>query len=453
MNFGNIINEYKEDILRDLKTLIEIESVTENRDKCKEALDFILNKGKEFGLDVKNIDNIAGHIEIGNGGKLCGVLTHLDVVPAGNNWNYPPFTLTENNNRLYGRGIADDKGAALMSLYCLKALKDKKIESKNTLRCIFGTSEETGMEDMDTYFSKEPVPDFSFTPDSDYGICYAEKGILQLEVYIDRNDSKSLNSIKSGTVVNAVPDYAEALIYCNEEEADQIRNISNDIIGNFNFTETIDGLLIKSFGKAAHACEPEKGFNAALALIELLGNNLSCDDIGSLCSFIGYAIRTEYNGVSLGIKMRDFVSGDLTCTLSKINLNDNKASLTLDIRYPVTMIGEKILKQIEKSADIKNLKVNVLCHNKPLYLPKDSTTASLLSSAYKDITGAIPEFYSMGGGTYARTLKNKGAAFGPVFKGDNVNMHNADESMDKDNYFKYGEICLQAMYKMLTEDL
>lgn len=453
MNFGKNIYKYKNEILKDLKTLMEIESVTSNKDKCKDALQFILSKANEFGLVALSVDNIAGHVQLGSSGKLCGVLTHLDVVPSGNNWNYPPFTLTEDNNRLYGRGIADDKGAALMSLYCLKALKDENILGTNTIRCIYGTCEETGMEDMKTYFDVQPIPDVSFTPDSEYGICFAEKGILQLEVYTDRNDGKLLSAIKAGDAVNAVPDQAQALIYCSDVESDHILKKSKNIEGSFKFTETIDGLVIKSFGKAAHACEPEKGINAALSLVNLLNENLTSEAVGSLCSFIGYAIRTENDGTSLGLKMRDFASGDLTCTLSKIRLNDNRASLTLDIRYPVTMNGEKILKQVKKSAQIKNLKVNVINHCLPLYLPKDCSAIKLLSQAYKDVTGESPELYSTGGGTYARMLGNKGVAFGPAFKNDTINMHNADESIDKDNFFKHGEICLQAMYKMFTEKL
>ena len=44
-----------------------------------------------------------------------------------------------------------------------------------------------------------------------------------------------------------------------------------------------------------------------------------------------------------------------------------------------------------------------------------------------------------------------GVAFGPAFKNDDVRMHNADESMDKENFFKHAQICLEAMYRMFTD--
>ena len=47
-------------------------------------------------------------------------------------------------------------------------------------------------------------------------------------------------------------------------------------------------------------------------------------------------------------------------------------------------------------------------------------------------------------------LGGNGVAFGPAFKNDDVRMHNADESMDKENFFKHAQICLEAMYRMFT---
>ena len=52
------------------------------------------------------------------------------------------------------------------------------------------------MSDMVTYFENEPLPEISFTPDSDYGICFAEKGILQLKISMDRNDGTTLSDFK-----------------------------------------------------------------------------------------------------------------------------------------------------------------------------------------------------------------------------------------------------------------
>ncbi len=425
MYFGEKILEYKDDILRDLKTLLEIKSVSsDGHENCEKALDFVLSRAKAFGLTVKKIEGKAGHIELGTSGTLCGVLTHLDVVPAGNGWSVEPFTLTRKDGRLFGRGIDDDKGASIINLYCLKALKDSGINGVNTVRCIFGTDEEIGMTDMETYFSKEPVPDISFTPDSDYGICYAEKGILQLK--ISGGDNNSIKEFCSGSAVNAVPDEAKAIYYSDNE------------LKEASYT-----------GKAAHSCEPQKGVNAAKALIfQLKKNNI---DLGNLLNFAYDKIGNEILGKSLGIEMSDEPSGELTCNLSKVRINENESYFTLDIRYPVTKNGEDILERIKIEAEKYSLDVEIIHHSKPLYLPKDTETIRVLSEAYEQAVGEKPELYSTGGGTYARMLGSKGVAFGPAFPDDNVNMHNADESVDEENFFKHARICMQAIYKLYTE--
>ena len=39
----------------------------------------------------KNVDNLAGHLEFGEGEELVGILCHVDVVPEGDGWTYDPY--------------------------------------------------------------------------------------------------------------------------------------------------------------------------------------------------------------------------------------------------------------------------------------------------------------------------------------------------------------------------
>ncbi len=452
MTFGENILKYRDEFFDDLGKLLSLESVDGAKpEECKKALDFILSRAKDFGLDGELVSEHSGHVQLGEGGKLCGVLAHLDVVPAGNNWSFNPFALTEQNGRLYGRGIADDKGAALVNLYCLRAIKESGVQGKNTLRAIYGTSEETGMKDMDEYFKAQPLPDLAFTPDSEYGICYAEKGILQVEISTPSNEAKVLSQFHSGKAVNAVPDLAYVMLDSSSYDEQRLMRFADASDGSFEFNYTIDGLMIISRGKAAHACEPEKGFNAAAALIDLIANAYDVEDIGALCSFIDYALNCETNGRSFGIKMKDSVSGALTVNLGVVHIEDGVAKAKFDIRYPVTVNGNYIFRQFKSVAEHSGIKAEVIHHEKPLYVEKDSELIELLSGAYESVTGEKCELYSTGGGTYARKLGGRGVAFGPNFKGDDIHMHNADESVDKENFLKHMQICLQAMYRLYTE--
>lgn len=452
MSFGEKILEYKEDIITDLAELIAIQSITGIQDGCKEALDWMMKKAISFGLKASSIDNCAGHAELGEGGKLCGVLSHLDVVPEGNNWDSLPFELSVGDNGyMYGRGVADDKGAALINLYCLKALKDNGVVGKNTLRAIFGTNEERGMTDMDEYFQYEPIPDLSFTPDSDYGICVGEKGILQMELYADTHDGTTLTQIHSGKTINAVPDTAYALLDCTENEDHQLARLADAKRGSFEFYYTIDGMMVLSRGKAAHAADPDQGLNAATALIDLLTSNFSLPTMGSLPSFISHYIGVDTDGVMLGIKMRDKESGPLTVNIGTVHIDEGYATCTMDVRYPVTADGEKILEKITRQAQKENIHVKVLTHQKPLYMDKDSDIIRILSESYEAVMGEKPSLYTTGGGTYARKLGGNGVAFGPVFKGEISNIHNANECINVEKFFLHAQICLESMYNLFTK--
>lgn len=449
MMFGDKILKYKDELLADLNTLIGFESVAnEKPEECQNAINFMLKRANDFGLTGEQVTDESMHIQLGSKGKLCGILSHLDVVPAGNNWSVLPYSLTEKDGRLYGRGIADDKGAALVTLYCLRALKEEGIDGVNALRAIYGTSEECGMEDIDGYFEKMPVPDLSFTPDSDYGICYAKKGILQIEVSTKGNLATVLSQLHSGKAINAVPDIAYALLDSSNYDEQNLLELSKKTEGNFEFNSTIDGLMVISRGKAAHACEPHKGFNAAAALVELLAKAYTSTEIGTICDFIDIALGNETDGCSLGLKTHCSISGDLTVNLGYIHIEGNEARAAFDIRYPVSITGGSVYRQFRYAAKHNKLDVKVLNHEKPLYIEKDSELVKLLSGAYKAVTGEEPELYTTGGGTYARKLGGKGLAFGPAFKDDEVNMHNADESIDKEKFFTHAQICLEAMYRM-----
>ena len=450
MSFGENIMRYKEDMIADLTELIAIKSIS-GTDGCQEAIDWMIKKAEQYGLKAEKVGNLGCHVELGEGGKLCGVLSHLDVVPEGNNWNSLPFELSVGDGYMYGRGIADDKGAALVNLYCLRALKDLGVTGKNTVRAIYGVDEERGMEDMDEYFSLQPIPDMSFTPDSEYGICQYEKGILQLELYADTHDGTTLTQMHSGKAVNAVPDTAYALLDCTENEDHQLARLADAKAGSFEIYYTIDGLMVLSRGTSAHGSTPEKGLNAATALIDLLTSNFALPTMGSIPAFISHYIGTDTDGVMLGIKMRDKESGPLTVNVGTVHIDQGYATCTMDIRYPVTADGEQILEKLRTLGEREHIHVKVLHHNPPLKMDDDSDIVRLLSDSYEAVMGEKPLLYATGGGTYARKLGGKGVAFGPVFPGEESNMHNANECLSVDKFYQHAQICLEAIYNLYTK--
>jgi succinyl-diaminopimelate desuccinylase len=55
------------------------------------ALNYVLELSKKLGLMTMNLDNYVGWAEWGQGSETIGILVHLDVVPEGRGWTYPPY--------------------------------------------------------------------------------------------------------------------------------------------------------------------------------------------------------------------------------------------------------------------------------------------------------------------------------------------------------------------------
>lgn len=457
MIFGKKILDYKEEILRDLGRLVAIPSVCGPAEKgmpfgkeSARALGTILEMAQECGLSVRNVGNYAGHAEYGQGSEMAAVVTHVDVVPAGTGWDTDPFTLTKRGNLYFGRGTADDKGAAIVALYCLKALKDEKVAGKRKIRAIFGAGEEIASDDLEKYFAEEPMPVMAFTPDSEYGICNREKGIMRVIFTPVRAVASVVRSFLSGTVVNAVPDAAEAELACPQEKTAELRQNTRSAEGDFQVMSVPGGAKVVSKGKASHAMQPQAGFNAATHLIRLLAQTFSPEELGPFFCFLDRAIGTETDGASFGVRQSDEPSGPLTLNLGIVRFGGGEAKASIDIRYPVTADGGKIFSELQGRASGAGVSAELFNESKPLYLPAQSPLITLLQGAYRDVTGGTAELYATGGGTYARAIPGNAVAFGPFFpdEGDR-RLHNSNENIDIDRFLLHAQVCLEAVYRML----
>ena len=457
--FGEKILDYWDDILKDMAKLVSIPSVAVRSegphpfgDQNAKVLDAAVEMAQGYGLTAKNVDYYAAHAEYGQGEGNAVVMAHLDVVPAGEGWDTDPFTMVIKDGKAIGRGVSDDKGAAVVALHCLRALKDAGVQGKRKLRVIFGSAEEIGMHDMPHYFALEQHPDMGFTPDSGYGICHCEKGGINFTVK-GENDSPLIKSFSAGTVVNAVPSKAECQIVCTGEEFDRLVAAAGGREVTFEITRTGDGAKLLAIGKAAHAARPEGGRNAVTYTVQLLNDVFKSERLGAFFRFISEKIGLCTDGSPLGVNLSDEPSGPLTFNLGLISVNSHDCSLTVDIRYPATEDGAKISDAIKAQVEQAGLSYALLSNSTPLYLPKESQLVTLLSDAYRAVAGEDCSIYSMGGGTYARQMFGKGVAFGPGFPDDEPsNAHDVNEQIDLRRFKLHAQICLEAMYRMLTAE-
>ena len=435
------IEEHKEEFISDLSKIIAVPSVatfgvSEGEYpfgiESANALAAAKKLAEGYGFKVKNLDNYCLVANVGSGEEKIGILGHLDVVPCGNDWNYPPYELTVDGDLLIGRGVLDDKGPLWASVFAVRCLKELDLLPKREIEFFMGGQEECGMNDIIHYKKvSEKLPEVSFTPDGNYPICHGEKGGLRLYLAIPCSDEKVVDFC-GGTVRNVVADKAVATL--KNVSADEIAEKLKD---NARIAVSEEEGLVKvvATGASVHASIPENGVNAIGVLANaLLDADIFDGEAKEAMQFLSL-VNSDYNGAALGVPVEDEPSGKLTHVGGVISLDRGVLNLSIDIRYPVTEDGDELLEKITETVEPYKVTVHDVGDSKPTYSPADSdkvrTCMRVIKSVFKRDHWAP---YTMGGGTYARHMPNA-CALGPedpdyespfgLFRGS---IHQSDES-------------------------
>jgi len=449
------IEKNKENIIRDITTLVKYPSVSIDGvpgapfgEECKKVLDKALEMCEGYGLATKNYDYYAGSASIGNAEKEISIMGHLDIVPVGDGWSNDPYTVVEKDGYLYGRGVDDDKGPAILGLYALLFLKEEQIPLNYTYRLVLGCSEETGMADVKVIKEQEKIPTFMFTPDAGFPVINGEKGIMIAEAKF-AHDGAHIVSFGGGTVSNIVNDLCVA----------ELKGITKADLGEvcsckFDVEETADGVKISAKGVASHAAAPNNGVNAIYLLADKLSNVEALSAAEKECMAKIAATLADYNGVGLGIDCEDEPSGKITHVSGIASMENNVITLNYNIRYPVLAKGCELKERLENHAKAHGFEGKVLSDSAPSYRSADTPEVNALLSAYVDVTGSPAEAHVMGGGTYARNFPNA-VAFGPGFPGTpnpagagKGGAHQPDECICIENMWKALKVYIAALLNL-----
>lgn len=460
MDLNIKIEEMSQEIIKSTQGIVRIKSVEgEPREGMPfgegpyNALKYALDLSERFGFKAVNLENYIGYAEYGEGEEYIGVLGHLDVVPEGDGWVYPSYGAEIHDGKIYGRGTMDDKGPIISALYGLKAIKDSQIKLSKKVRIIFGTNEESGCGEIEHYFKTEKAPVAGFTPDAEYPIINGEKGLTIFDFVKDLNfvgNNDVIKYIKGGQKANMVADYCEAGVITNQVQKVLLYAHNFKEITGYDVTAEVknDMVVIKSVGVSAHGSTPELGKNAIMQLfgfIEQLGFEDS--DILDFIKFYNEYVGLETDGEAFGVGLRDDVSGNLSFNVGTIDINEDRAKMTVNLRYPVTCTFEEMMKGVNATLQGSGIRVENMEHQKPLYFPEDHPIIKTLSKVYEEQTGAKSSLLSIGGGTYAKEMPNI-VAFGPLFPGEPELIHQANEYIKIENLIKNTKIYAQAIYEL-----
>ena len=372
------MNAYVKESLYSLKNLIAVPSVKSEPTKTapfgeniKKCLINFLNLAKSLGFETINYDNYIGEVVFGSGSDADGlaVLAHLDVVPEGDvtKWTYPPYELCFDGKYLYGRGVIDDKGAAIICLYALKKLKDEGFNPNRKIKLIVGCDEESGWACIDHYKKVAVFPNEGFTPDGEFPVIYAEKGILHISYYF--NVGKNVKSINGGSRVNMVCD--KAVLNLNNFE-NYVKKLA--VFGG----KTENNQMVFS-GISAHGSTPEKGDNAIKKALEFLVE-------------IGEFNKTDFDNLfnnATGVKNINDETGFLTFSPNVISSENGKCNVKVDVRYPATKSLEEIKNKLNEIGSFE-----ILHYQAPLYNDKNCKLVKTLLEVYNEKTRKARGFFN-----------------------------------------------------------
>ena len=369
--------------VKDLQALIRIPSVSRGEPKegmpygehvfaaLRKAQDIARNLGFEKVWDV---DARCGVVEYGEGDEIVAVMAHLDVVPEGTGWAYPPYGAEIHEGAMYGRGTADDKGAAVSALYALYALKESGAKMRRRVRILLGCDEERGSTGIERYKEVEGEPDLAFTPDATYPVVNSEMNILHIA--FEKKYPCAVRA-KVGTAANVIPGEAKS-----------------------------DRPALCETGKEGHASMPDHADNALMKLVKAVSEaELPPADRETFSGLVRLLYGFNH-GEGLGVDRTD-ASGRLTLAPTLLSADETGVSITFDIRYPASMTFEELKGSLDKAMATAGFVSGECFNSMGHYIAPDTELVSTLMDVYAELSGdRESKPISIGGGTYAREFKN-----------------------------------------------
>ena len=379
----DIIEKSFEEQVKDLQELIRIPSVS--RGEPREGMPYgehvfnALRKAQDIarklGFEkVWDVEARCGVVEYGEGDEIVAVMAHLDVVPEGTGWQYPPYGAEIHDEAMYGRGTADDKGAAVSALYALYALKESGAKMKRRVRILLGCDEERGSTGMQRYKEVEGEPTMAFTPDATYPVVNSEMNISHM--FFEKKYPCTVRA-KVGTAGNVIPGEAASEVPA-----------------------------LHMLGKEGHASMPDHADNALMKLLRAIADSdvppADKETFSALCGlFCGYN-----HGEGLGVDFTD-ASGRLTLAPTILVADETGVTLGFDTRYPASMTFAELTGPIDERMAAAGFTVKERSNSLGHYIAPETELVSTLMDVYGELSGdrdAKP--ISIGGGTYAREFRN-----------------------------------------------
>lgn len=418
------VDEVWEDVVSDIATLVSHPSMADAAAgvpgapfgaSVRAALDDALRIAARLGYQVGDDEGYVGYADIpGESEKQIATIAHVDAVPAGPGWATDPFKMTRREGWLLGRGVIDDKGPAVLSLYAGAFLLREGIVPRYTFRALLGCDEEVGMSDVHHYLERHDDPLFLFTPDAEFPVCNAEKGCFGATFRTAAIPGGLIRSWSGAEATNAIP--GESVLELALDASELPAPVAN---ADRLAIEAIEpgASRIVAHGIGGHASLPDGTVNAIALIVGYLRESgiLGAGAVPALDLL--ERIHADTAGSGIGIATQSPAFGPLTCNAGTIALTDDGAlEQTIDVRFPDSITEGELAAACSALAKRFGGAVEVDRTKPPFSVDATSPQVRALIDIYNQTTGRDAKPFAMGGGTYARNFKSA-VSFGPEDNG------------------------------------
>jgi succinyl-diaminopimelate desuccinylase len=294
--------------------------------------------------------NIVVNLPGARQGPALWIMSHLDVVPPGeeSNWKSDPFRMVRKNGRLYGRGTEDNQQGMVSSIAAAVALLGLGLLPPQPVRLLFVSDEETG---------------------SEYGIRH-----LLANTKLFGGEDRVL-----------VPDGGSP-------DGSMIQIAEKSLLW----------LKFQTLGKQCHASTPGEGKNAFLAGSELVCRLSELNRLYSEENPLFDPPRSTFAPT----KKEANVPNINTIPADDVFYLDCRVLPGIDLDALMARIADLCLEVEKKHAVV--IRVSTVQRVSSPPTPEDSPLVASLKEALKTVYGVEPRTCGIGGGTVASYLRNRG---------------------------------------------
>ena len=434
-----------------LQEVLHFRTYEHNDEAQPEQKAWVMRTAQSLGLEAHDAGRVT-EVDLpatDPNAPVLGLMVHGDVVPVDeDSWTFPPFEGKADDQFVYGRGAADDKGPLVQALLAMASLRESGVPRTHTVRLLVGSDEESANLDIADYLKTHKAPDYSLVLDSEFPVVVGEKAWNSLTVttaLAERGTSKvpyKVAKLDAGLATSIVPDYAKIDLVWDGAAMNwdpiiaKLKAVKLPEGTRLATNPTDDVLHIAAYGKSAHAgVNITGGRNALVALAIAMNGLLPPGGANDLLTFARIAGSDLY-GSGLGIRDNDPVWGRYAVNVATIKLADDpkQSTLTINVRSTPPRTGEQLQKYLADFVKKFNVKYGASLVSGGFYgdrvlgFDPQSKIVKRLLDDYATATGERAKPAISGGGTYAKRLPNA-IAFGMWFPGKPYPGHDVDEKV------------------------